>query len=79
MSGVNKFSGEGQGKVHHVLVAEEKVSPLPKKKVVPSEKVTASEEAEKGTNILNYMEDTVHTICINDLNNFQGKSTVSTG
>ena len=46
MSGVNKFSGEGQGKVHHAVVSEEKLTPLPKKKVVTSEKVTPSEKVE---------------------------------
>ena len=25
MSGVNNFSGEGQGKINHVIVAEEKI------------------------------------------------------
>ena len=49
MSGVNKFSGEGQGKVHHAVVSEEKLTPLPKKKVVTSEKVTPSEEVDKRT------------------------------
>ena len=75
MSGVNKFAGEGQGKIHHVFVARRKVAPLPKKKVVPSEKVTPSEEVEKGTNILNDMEEPVHTIRKKDLDNFQGRST----
>ena len=55
MPGVNKFSGEGQEKLHHVVVAEEKVASFPKKKLVPSDKVTPSEEVEKGTNILNDM------------------------
>ena len=41
MSGVNKFSIEGQAKIHHVVVSKEKVA--------PSEKVTTSEEVEKGT------------------------------
>ena len=31
MSGVNKFSGEGQGKLHHVVIAKEKGSPFTKK------------------------------------------------
>ena len=45
MSGVNNFSGKGQGKIHHVFIAKgKKVAPLPKKKVDPSEKVTPSEE-----------------------------------
>ena len=59
MSGGNNFSGEGQGKIHHVVVAKEKLSPLPKKIVVPGEKVTPSEEILKGTNILNDMEESV--------------------
>ena len=55
MPGVNKFSGEGQEKLHHVVVYEEKSSIISKEKVVPSDKVTPSEEVEKGTNILNDM------------------------
>ena len=35
--------------------SKKKVAPLPKEKVDPSQKVTPSEEVEKGTNILNYM------------------------
>ena len=79
MSGVNNFAGEGQGKIHHGVVAEEKSSAIAEEKLVPSEKVTPSEEVEKGTNILNDMEEPVATIRRKDLDNFQGKSTVSTG
>ena len=53
MSGVKKKSGEGQGKIHQVVISKEKVAPLPKKKVNPSKKVTPSEEVEKCTNIIN--------------------------
>ena len=56
VSGFNNFFWEGQGKIHHVVVAEEKISTLSKEKVMPSEKVTPSEEVEKVTNILNGME-----------------------
>ena len=52
---------------------KKKVAPLPKKKVVPSEKVTPSKEVEKVTTLLNYMEDPVHTIRRKDLDNFQGQ------
>ena len=44
-----------------------------------SEKVTPSEEVEKGTDLLNDMEEPVVRIHIKDLDNFQGKSTGSTG
>ena len=46
---------------------------------MPRENNTPSEEVEKGTNILNYMEEPVHTIFRKYLDNFQGHSTVSTG
>ena len=42
---------------------------------MPSDKVIPSEEVEKGTNILNYMEESVHIICRKHLDNFQGQST----
>ena len=42
MSGVNRFDGEGQVKVNHVIVAKETLSPFPKRKVVTSKKVTQS-------------------------------------
>ena len=71
MSGFNKFSGEYQVKNHHVVGSEEKS--------VPSEKVTPSEEVEKGTNFLNYMEEPMHTIRRKDLDKFQWQSTASTG
>ena len=51
MSGVNDFSGNGQGKFYHVVNAKEKVAPSPKKKEEPSEKVTPSQDVEKVTNI----------------------------
>ena len=56
-----------------------KVAPFLKKKIVPSEKVTPSEEDEKGTNILNSMGEPVQTIRRNYLDKFQGKSTGTTG
>ena len=43
-----------------------------------NEKVTPSEEFEKGTNILNDMEEPVVTIRRKDLDNFEGKYKVST-
>ena len=55
-----------------------KVAPFPEKKVEPSENVTPSEDVEKGTNILNDMEEPVHTILRKDLDKFQGKYTAST-
>ena len=78
MSGVNKFSGEGQGKIHHVVVTKEKVAPFLKKKVVTSEKVTPNYDVEKVTNILNDMEEPLVTILSKDLDNFEGQYTGST-
>ena len=71
MSGVNNFSEEGGGNFYHVVFAEEKLTSLPKKTVVPSEKVTPSDDVEKITNILNDMEYPVHMIRRKDLDNFQ--------
>ena len=73
MSGINNFSEEGQGKIHHVVSAEEKVAPSPKKKIVPSEKVKPSEGVKKVTTILNDREEPVPTISRKYLDNFQGK------
>ena len=55
MSGVKTFSGEGQGKIHHVIVAKEKVTPFMKKRVVTSEKITPSKEFGRGTKQLDDM------------------------
>ena len=55
-----------------------KSSTLAKEKLEPSEKVTPSEEVKKVTNILNDMENSVHTIHGKYLDNFQGQSTGST-
>ena len=79
MSGVNNFSGGGQGKIHHIIVAKEKVTPLPKKRVVTSEKVTASEEVDKGTKTLYVIKEAVFMIRRKDLDNFDGQSKGSTG
>ena len=73
MSGANNISGEGQGNIHHILIAKEKVAPLPKKISYLSKKVTQSNEVEKGTNILNDMEDPVVMIHKTDLDKFQGQ------
>ena len=74
MSGVNKFFGEVQGKIHHVVVSKEKVMPFPKKKILTSEKVTTSEEVDKDAKKLIYMKEAVVTICWKDLDNFEGQS-----
>ena len=84
MSGVNKFDGEGQAKIHHVVlyfqtISKEKVALFPKKKVSPSEKVTPSEDIEKGTNFLNDIEEPVVTIRRKGLDNFQRQSASSKG
>ena len=53
--------------------------PFPKKKVTTSEKVTPSEEVDKGTKKLDDMEEAVVTIRRKDLDSFDGHSKVSTG
>ena len=58
---------------------KKKLAPLPKKKVKPSEKVTPSDDVEKGTNLLNGMEEPVVPIRRNILDNFQGEYAGSTG
>ena len=60
-------------------VPKKKVAPLPKKKVAPNEKVTPSKQALKGTIFLDDMEEPVVIISRQDLDNFRGKSTASTG
>ena len=50
MFGVNKFSGKGQGRIHHVVVSKKK-TPLSKQKVVTSAEVTTIEEVDKGDKI----------------------------
>ena len=45
MSGVNKFSGEGQARNHHVV---KYYWPIAKETLSPREKVTPSEKFEKG-------------------------------
>ena len=55
------------------------ISAFQQKTLLPSEKVTPSEEVEKGTNLLNYMEYLVVTISRKNLDNFQEKSTASIG
>ena len=71
MSGVNKFAGKGRGKIHHVVVAKEDLTPFPKRKIVTSEKVTTSEEVDKGTKTLYDMKEAVVTILRKDLCNFE--------
>ena len=56
MSGVNKFDEEGKGKIYHVFVSKENVTPFLKKKIVTSEKVTPCEEVDKGTKHLDDMK-----------------------
>ena len=76
MSGVNKFSGEGQARLRFFSYI---IGPLPKKKVAPVGKVTPSKDCKRGTNLLDNMEDPVVKTCGKDLDNFQGKSTASIG
>ena len=55
------------------------IGPLTKKFFVTSEKVTTSEKAEKGTKTLDDIKDPVVKIHRENLDNFQGQSTGSTG
>ena len=73
------FSGEVQGKIHHVVVAKEKGNTIAKEKVVTSEKVTPSEEVDKGAKNLYDMKDSVVPIRRKDLDNFNGEYIISTG
>ena len=57
---------------------KKKVAPLPKEKLVLSEKVTSSQKVLKVSNLVNYMEGTVIPICGKGFDNFQGQSTAST-
>ena len=69
MSGVNKFAGESQAKINHVVPY---YRPIAEEKVALSQKVTPSEEVEKGTIFLDDMEKPLDKIRRNDLDNFQG-------
>ena len=64
MSGANKFSGEGQSRNNHFIPY---YRPIVKEKVVPSENVTLNENIEKGTNLLDDMDNTKST----ETNTFQ--------
>ena len=55
-----------------LLLLSKKLTPLPEKKIVTSEKVTSNEEADKGTKKLDDMEEPVVKICRKDLDNFEG-------
>ena len=59
MSGVNKFSGKGQGKIHHVVVSKEKITPLFKGKLLTTERVATSEEVDKDTKKLDDKKESV--------------------
>ena len=79
VSDVNMSAGKVQEKITISLLPRKKVAPFLKKRLLPSEKITPSEDFEKGTNSLKYMEEPVHKIRIKDLDNFKGNSTESTG
>ena len=68
MSGVNKFSGKGQGEIHHFVISKEKIMPLLKKKLLTTEKVTTSEKVDKGTKILDDKKEAVVTIPFSEKN-----------
>ena len=62
VSGVNKFSGKCQGKIHHVVVEEEKITPSSKKKLWTTEKVTTIKGVEKGAKKIDDMKEAVFTM-----------------
>ena len=49
MSGFNKFSGKGKRKIYCFVVSEEKSNAMSEEKILTTEKVTTSEEVDKGT------------------------------
>ena len=55
MSGVNNFSWEGKARNHHVVPY---YRPISEEKLAPNEKVTPSEDVEKGANLLDDMNNT---------------------
>ena len=59
MSGLNKFSGKFQWKIHHIVVSKEKITPLSKEKILSTENVTTSEEVHKGTKNLDDKKESV--------------------
>ena len=60
------------------MLSKKKATPLTKKKVVKSEKVTTSEEVDKGTKHLDDMKEALVTIYRKDLDNFEGQCIVLT-
>ena len=61
------------------LLLKKKVTPSSKKKVVTSEKVTPSEEVDKGNKNLDDMKESGVTIRRKDLDKFESHSIGSTG
>ena len=61
MSGVNKFAGKGQGKFIMSLLPNKKITQLSKKQSLTSEKVTISEDIDKGTKHLDDKKEAVFT------------------
>ena len=51
VSVVNKFAGKRQGKIHHVVISKVKNNAIVEEKTLTSEKVTTSENVDKGTKI----------------------------
>ena len=76
---VNKYFGKGHGKIHHVIVAEEKSNVIVKEKILTTKKVTRSEEVDKGTKNLDDVKELLVTIWRNYLGNFVGQSKGLTG
>ena len=58
MSGAKKFAREDQARNHRVVSYYQ---PISKEKLSPSDKVTPSEEVEKGIDFLDYMDNTKFT------------------
>ena len=69
MSGFNNFLEKSK---QEISMSSHIIGPFSKKKFASSEKVTPSEEVEKGTKNLDDIKEPVVTICKNILDIFQG-------
>ena len=56
-----------------LLFPQKKVTPLPKKNLLTTEKVTTSEEDDKGTRMLDYMKEAVVAIRRKYFDHFEGQ------
>ena len=78
VSGVNNFTGKGQGKIHHVVsnVLDDKKEAVVM--MIFLEKKSLTKDVDKGTDELEDMKEAVVTICRKYSDKFEGKSKGST-